>query len=337
MGHNINTLIPDTLSKLTISWISCIRWQYANKPHPHHACIYAQWHRQLEYPTVPMHSLQFLAVRTDLLWWQINTRHTQSRVRPASVIISSTYSRLSSSCSIIIHHRLPHYRGTPNSIITNTNWNNTCFYSVINSTMPASNGNGNGNTSMTSTSSRPGSSKPSTPARGANGSNTGHSSLILRKQLLGESTYRARILFDPMEWEGRELRFGSWRDCMSTCWYVELQKNPVDGFSAGLVDDDNILEWQIVIMGYVKSSSMWEGKEKKLIIFLLSSPIRSCHMNSIPRLQHMLTIQQTCGYIIWRSYPESSPDFPRSESSATSKRSSWCAGVPPATAKDDFR
>ena len=30
---------------------------------------------------------------------------------------------------------------------------------------------------------------------------------------------------------------------------LELQKYPVDGFSAGLVDDDNILEWQIVIMG----------------------------------------------------------------------------------------
>lgn len=29
----------------------------------------------------------------------------------------------------------------------------------------------------------------------------------------------------------------------------DLQKNPVDGFSAGLVDDDNILEWAIVIMG----------------------------------------------------------------------------------------
>jgi ubiquitin-conjugating enzyme E2 G1 len=29
----------------------------------------------------------------------------------------------------------------------------------------------------------------------------------------------------------------------------DLQKNPVDGFSAGLVDDDNILEWSIVIMG----------------------------------------------------------------------------------------
>jgi len=33
---------------------------------------------------------------------------------------------------------------------------------------------------------------------------------------------------------------------------VEFQKNPVDGFSAGLVDDDNILEWSIVIMGYVQ-------------------------------------------------------------------------------------
>ena len=34
---------------------------------------------------------------------------------------------------------------------------------------------------------------------------------------------------------------------------LDLQKNPVDGFSAGLVDDENILEWQIVIMGYVGS------------------------------------------------------------------------------------
>lgn len=32
---------------------------------------------------------------------------------------------------------------------------------------------------------------------------------------------------------------------------ADLQKNPVDGFSAGLVDDENMLEWQIVIMGYV--------------------------------------------------------------------------------------
>lgn len=31
--------------------------------------------------------------------------------------------------------------------------------------------------------------------------------------------------------------------------YIELRKRPVDGFSAGLVDDDNLLEWEIMIMG----------------------------------------------------------------------------------------
>ena len=30
----------------------------------------------------------------------------------------------------------------------------------------------------------------------------------------------------------------------------------MDGFSAGLVDDDNMLEWQIVIMGWVSSRSV---------------------------------------------------------------------------------
>lgn len=30
---------------------------------------------------------------------------------------------------------------------------------------------------------------------------------------------------------------------------TELTKNPVEGFSAGLVDDSNIFEWQVTIMG----------------------------------------------------------------------------------------
>jgi hypothetical protein len=38
-----------------------------------------------------------------------------------------------------------------------------------------------------SSSSRPGSSKPGTPGQGLNGGSSGHSSLILRKQLLGMS------------------------------------------------------------------------------------------------------------------------------------------------------
>jgi ubiquitin-conjugating enzyme E2 G1 len=30
---------------------------------------------------------------------------------------------------------------------------------------------------------------------------------------------------------------------------VELQKNPVEGFSAGLVDDDDPFVWQILLLG----------------------------------------------------------------------------------------
>jgi len=29
----------------------------------------------------------------------------------------------------------------------------------------------------------------------------------------------------------------------------DLAKNPVDGFSAGLVDDSNVFEWQVTIIG----------------------------------------------------------------------------------------
>ncbi|WVO22810.1 uncharacterized protein IAS62_004151 [Cryptococcus decagattii] len=67
--------------------------------------------------------------------------------------------------------------------------------------------------------SRPNSAKPTNSSNG--NSSTANSSLILRKQLM------------------------------------ELQKHPVDGFSAGLVDDDNMLEWDIVIMGPV--DTLWEG------------------------------------------------------------------------------
>jgi ubiquitin-conjugating enzyme E2 G1 len=31
--------------------------------------------------------------------------------------------------------------------------------------------------------------------------------------------------------------------------HPELTKNPVDGFSAGLVDDSNIFDWQITVIG----------------------------------------------------------------------------------------
>jgi hypothetical protein len=37
--------------------------------------------------------------------------------------------------------------------------------------------------------------------------------------------------------------------------YTDFRKNPVDGFSAGLVDDDNIYEWEITIFGQVLCAS----------------------------------------------------------------------------------
>jgi ubiquitin-conjugating enzyme E2 G1 len=37
----------------------------------------------------------------------------------------------------------------------------------------------------------------------------------------------------------------------------ELTKRPVDGFSAGLVDDDNLFEWQVTVMG--PPDTLYEG------------------------------------------------------------------------------
>ena len=38
---------------------------------------------------------------------------------------------------------------------------------------------------------------------------------------------------------------------------IELQKNPVEGFSAGLVDDSNLFEWEVFIVG--PSETLFEG------------------------------------------------------------------------------
>jgi len=38
---------------------------------------------------------------------------------------------------------------------------------------------------------------------------------------------------------------------------LELTKKPVEGFSAGLVDEDNLLEWEIIIIG--PSDTLYEG------------------------------------------------------------------------------
>ena len=42
---------------------------------------------------------------------------------------------------------------------------------------------------------------------------------------------------------------GSHNACLCPLSPVELQKKPVEGFSAGLIDDDDIYQWEVMIMG----------------------------------------------------------------------------------------
>jgi hypothetical protein len=37
--------------------------------------------------------------------------------------------------------------------------------------------------------------------------------------------------------------------CDMVLFGADLAKHPVDGFSAGLVDDSNVFEWQVTIIG----------------------------------------------------------------------------------------
>ena len=37
--------------------------------------------------------------------------------------------------------------------------------------------------------------------------------------------------------------------CLFVVFFVELLKNPVDGFSVGLLDDDDVYKWRVMIEG----------------------------------------------------------------------------------------
>ena len=63
--------------------------------------------------------------------------------------------------------------------------------------------------------------------------------LLLKKQLRGISHAFTSCL--PFE-QSSKVNYNSRTS-------AELLRRPVDGFSAGLVDDSNIYEWQVTIMG----------------------------------------------------------------------------------------
>jgi hypothetical protein len=65
-------------------------------------------------------------------------------------------------------------------------------------------------------------------------------SLLLKKQLMGQWIVLGVL--------GYLDNTAGWLSCISLP-LLELQKKPVEGFSAGLIDDDDIYEWDVMIIG----------------------------------------------------------------------------------------
>lgn len=68
-------------------------------------------------------------------------------------------------------------------------------------------------------------------------------SLLLRKQLkgvLGETTYLQWTIY---------AKTPSLCSSTDSLLITDLTKRPVEGFSAGLVDDSSLFEWAVTIMG----------------------------------------------------------------------------------------
>uniref|UniRef100_A0A0N4ZFE8 E2 ubiquitin-conjugating enzyme n=1 Tax=Parastrongyloides trichosuri TaxID=131310 RepID=A0A0N4ZFE8_PARTI len=65
----------------------------------------------------------------------------------------------------------------------------------------------------------------------------------------------------------------------------ELQKNPVDGFSAGLVNDDDVYKWEVLIIG--PPDTIYEGGFFKAILeFPLEYPQRPPKMRFVSEMWH---------------------------------------------------
>uniref|UniRef100_A0A8C9SXB2 Ubiquitin-conjugating enzyme E2 G1 n=1 Tax=Scleropages formosus TaxID=113540 RepID=A0A8C9SXB2_SCLFO len=66
---------------------------------------------------------------------------------------------------------------------------------------------------------------------------------------------------------------------------AELNKNPVEGFSAGLIDDDDIYKWEVVIIG--PQDTLFEGGFfKAYLTFPFDYPLRPPKMKFITEIWH---------------------------------------------------
>lgn len=77
---------------------------------------------------------------------------------------------------------------------------------------------------------------------------TDQASLLLGKQLKGGMLCLNAHGSLPRLGALQALQYSILKGC-ALCNPAELTKRPVDGFSAGLVEDDNLFEWQVTVMG----------------------------------------------------------------------------------------
>ncbi|KAL5222407.1 hypothetical protein ABZP36_027120 [Zizania latifolia] len=76
---------------------------------------------------------------------------------------------------------------------------------------------------------------------------TSQASLLLQKQLKGAD--RSVLIRRCFLAHFRPRIDGFWGLVCGLVIGADLTKHPVDGFSAGLVDDSNVFEWQVTIIG----------------------------------------------------------------------------------------
>lgn len=60
------------------------------------------------------------------------------------------------------------------------------------------------------------------------------------------------LLHDVHRWPIHATKFftGNLNLYLMCCFvYAELNKNPVEGFSAGLIDDSDIYRWEVLLIG----------------------------------------------------------------------------------------
>jgi ubiquitin-conjugating enzyme E2 G1 len=66
---------------------------------------------------------------------------------------------------------------------------------------------------------------------------------------------------------------------------MELQKKPVEGFSAGLVDDSDVFKWEVLIIG--PQDTLYEGGFfKAQLVFPKEYPQRPPKMKFITEIWH---------------------------------------------------